>query len=193
MNAQQLATATGCRSLKLAESWLPWIEEACTAYGIVTARRQAAFLATIGHESGGLKWTTELWGPTAAQKGYEGRKDLGNIQPGDGSFFRGHGLIQNTGRAGHVRMRDLLRSRFPERTVPDFEKLPSLLARPEWAALAAACFWDDNHLNELADVDDFDGISDKVNIGHKTRREGDANGYAERFALWQDGREAFQC
>ena len=64
-------------------------------------QRVAMFLAQVGHETGSLKWQNEIWGPTAAQTRYEGRKDLGNVQPGDGAKFAGRGLIQLTGRSNY--------------------------------------------------------------------------------------------
>ena len=119
---------------------------ACGLCEINTPARVAAFLAQVGHESGGFRYTTEIWGPTTAQQRYDGRKDLGNPQPGDGSRFRGHGLIQTTGRYNHARVRDRLRQRLgPD--VPDFEAQPELLAADEWAATSAADYWDDKGLN----------------------------------------------
>lgn len=188
MTPQQLATCTGCRSLSLASAWLPDIVEAMGRYAIITPRRQAAFLANVGHESGGLRYTAELWGPTVGQMGYEGRLDLGNTEAGDGSFFRGHGLMQVTGRANHAAIRDRLRKRFPDMIVPDFEKVPSQLASGIWAALSAGDYWDSRKLNELADADAFDAICDIINIGHKTQRVGDSNGYHERYMLWRAAR-----
>lgn len=158
-------------------------------YGIDTPLRKAAFLAQIGHESGGLRYSTELWGPTPTQARYEGRADLGNTQPGDGKRFRGHGLIQITGRFNHARMRDRLGEKFPTRIVPDFEADPEALALPEWAALSAADFWDDHKLNDWADKGDFDGVSDIINRGRKTAKEGDANGYGDRLALYYVARK----
>lgn len=190
MTPQQLKACTGCATLTMAESWHPHITEAMRAYGIDSPLRQAAFLAQIGHESGGLRYRSELWGPTPAQARYEGREDLGNTQPGDGKRFKGHGLIQATGRYNHARLRDRLRARFPNRGVPDFEADPESLAWPEWAALSAADFWDDHNLNAWADKEDFDGVSDIINRGRKTPRLGDANGYADRLRLYNLARKA---
>lgn len=193
MTPQQLAACTGCKSVTLAESWLTYLAPAMALYGIDTPQRQAYFLAQIGHESGGLRYTSELWGPTLAQQRYEGRADLGNTQPGDGSLFRGHGLIQVTGRANHARVRDRLRKRFGDtRKVPDFEAFPELLAQPEWAALSAADFWDDRDLNTWADMGSVDGVSDVINKGHKTCVEGDANGFPERAKLTAAGLAALE-
>lgn len=191
MTAEQLAACTGA-PLSLATRWLPSILAAMNAYGIDTPLRRAAFLPQIGHESEGLRFTTELWGPTSAQARYEGRTDLGNTQPGDGKRFRGHGLIQVTGRDNHACVRDRLRVKFPDRDVPDFEAEPEKLAMPEWAALSAADFWDDNGLNRWAEVPDFDGVSDVINRGRKTAREGDANGYANRLSLYRKACEVLK-
>ena len=182
MTSLELAQCTGAR-LDRAATWLAFIEAAMAAYSINTDERRAAFLPQIGHESGGLKYTTELWGPTPAQARYEGRLDLGNTQPGDGSRFRGHGLIQTTGRANHARARDRLRAKFPDRDVPDFEANPEVLALPEWAALSAADYWDDRGLNALANVGDFERITKKINGG--------LNGYQNRCDLWEAAKEVF--
>lgn len=151
------------------------LNEAMAAFDIATPARMAAFLAQIGHESGQLRYVCELWGPTAAQRGYEGRDDLGNTQPGDGKRFMGHGLIQITGRSNHARVRDRLRTRFGA-DVPDFEACPEKLAEPHWAAMSAADFWADRGLNALADAGDFLRITKRINGG--------TNGLADRQGLW---------
>src|SRR6187431_138745 len=66
-------------------------------FNIDTPKRLAAFLAQLAHESGSFKYVREL----ADGRAYEGRKDLGNTQPGDGPKFKGRGLIQLTGRTNY--------------------------------------------------------------------------------------------
>jgi putative chitinase len=72
----------------------PYIAPALEKGRITTPKRIAAFLAQLAHESGEYKHMEEIWGPTEAQRGYEGRPDLGNYFPGDGYKFKGHGPIQ---------------------------------------------------------------------------------------------------
>lgn len=170
--------ATGSAILRAVE-FTPHLIFACEAYAIDTKLRLAHFFAQIGHESGGMHYLREIWGPTPVQKRYEGRKDLGNIQPGDGAKFRGHGLIQVTGRFNHAAARDTLRERFEN--VPDFEVYPDALELPRWASLSACWYWDSRNLNNWADLDDIDTISDLINRGRKTEEEGDANGFADRL------------
>lgn len=158
-----------------ADYWDDFLNEAMSLYGINTKARIAAFMAQIGHESGRLKYVQEIWGPTAAQKRYEGRRDLGNIYKGDGSRFRGHGLVQVTGRHNHRRATQRLRAKFPKMGVPDFEAEPTKLALPRWAALSAADFWDSIGGNSLADAGQFKTLTKRINGG--------LNGYKDRLNL----------
>ena len=174
MMPEKLARCTGA-TLARAALFAGPLSAGMAFYGIDTPARQAAFLAQISHESGRLVYTSELWGPTSAQSRYEGRADLGNVRAGDGSRFRGHGLIQTTGRANHARVRDRLRLRFD--AVPDFETDPKALTIPQWAALSACDYWDDKRLNPLADAGQFEAITRKINGG--------LNGYADRLALFE--------
>lgn len=173
MTPHQLAQATGAR-IDRATEWLPAIEAAMTEYEINTPARQAAFLAQIGHESGGLHWVVEIWGPTDAQRRYEGRADLGNTQPGDGFKFKGRGLIQVTGRANYTAAGKALGV--------DLLADPTRLAEPTLACRSAAWFWRAHGCNELADAGDFLRITRKINGG--------TNGLKQRLALFDAAREA---
>ncbi|WP_304308085.1 glycoside hydrolase family 19 protein [Pseudacidovorax intermedius] len=175
-----IALCTGAPERR-AERFAAWLISAMDAYAITTPLRQAAFLAQVGHESQGLLYTSELWGPTPAQRGYEGRVDLGNTHPGDGFKYRGHGLIQTTGRENHAAVRDRLRVRFGTR-VPDFVVLPEKLCEPEWAAYSAADFWDMKKLNPLADAGAFFEITRRINGGR--------NGLEDRLRRYEVAKEA---
>lgn len=168
MTPQELATCTGAR-IDRAAAYLPYIKAAMVEYGINTSKRKAAFLAQIGHESGGLHYSVEVWGPTDAQSRYEGREDLGNTHAGDGFKFRGRGLMQITGRANYRTAGEALGV--------DFIACPERLGMPEDASRSAGWFWKRHGLNEQADIGDFRRITRRINGGF--------NGYAERCVLWE--------
>ena len=128
----------------------------------------AAFVAQIGHESGQLKYVKEIWGPTKAQARYEGRADLGNTVAGDGSKYRGRGLIQITGRANYKACGEAL--------ALDLINEPELLEKPQHACMSAAWFWASRGLSTLADAGQFDKITQRINGGQ--------NGAADRQALY---------
>ena len=148
--------------------FVPVLNAAMGHYQIVGTKRVAAFIAQIGHESGQLKYVKEVWGPTAAQAKYEGRKDLGNTVAGDGSKYRGRGLIQITGRANYMACGEALGL--------DLIKQPELLEKPQHACMSAAWFWATKGLSTLADAGQFDKITQRINGGQ--------NGAADRQALY---------
>lgn len=177
---QILIDATGCTAAN-AGLYAEHLDEACQRYEINTPERLAACLAQIGHESGSLRYAREIWGPTPAQKRYEGRADLGNTEPGDGIRYCGRGLIQTTGRWNYRRVTMRMRSRLGA-AVPDFEADPEELERPRWAAMSAADYWDMHKLNDLADAGDFTAITRKINGG--------LNGQTDRLARWAKAKRA---
>lgn len=137
----------------------------------------AQFLAQVMHESGGLRYVREIWGPTKAQKGYEGRKDLGNTQPGDGKRFMGRDVIQVTGRANHRALTAWVQKTFGGG--PDFEAKPELLESPEWLGIGAIWYF-------LAARKDLIKYCREGNIEMVTRRvNGGLNGYQDRLH-WYD-------
>lgn len=145
---------------------------------INTTKRQAAFLAQVGHESGQLQYVREL-----GSNEYLSKYDTGNLAAklgntpevdGDGQRYRGRGLIQVTGRANYQNCSLALFG--DERLL----RTPELLELPEWAAESAAWFWWSRGLNDRADRDDFEGITRKINGG--------LNGLEDRLQLWTRAR-----
>ncbi len=171
MNQEQLSRIMPAASSAKIQLFLPHLNAAMTEFDIDTPARQAAFLAQVGHESGQLHYVEEI----ASGAAYEGRKDLGNTQPGDGVRFKGRGLIQITGRANHTAMMMALEI--------DCVEHPDLLELPENATRSAAWFWKSHGLNELADVGDQVKITKRINGG--------VNGLADRIAIFQRAQKEF--
>lgn len=149
------------------------MNQAMRAANITTPARAAMWCAQIGHESVGLRYMEEI----ASGAAYEGRRDLGNTQPGDGRRFKGRGPIQLTGRNNY---RAFTRwARAARHTTLDFEAEPHRLSEPRWGFLAATYYWvaARPHLNGLADAGDLEGATRAINGG--------TNGLADRRARYQ--------
>lgn len=184
LTAPIVSAGAGC-PIARATSWLAPLQAACDKYAINTPLRIAAFLATIGVESGRLVYAVEIWGPTLAQQEYDPpsakAKGLGNADAGDGFKYRGRGLIQVTGKANYAICGLAL-------NLPLIEH-PDLLQQPENAAMSAAWFWHNANLNALADAGNFLGLSRAVNVGCATSKAM-PNGWTQRLQLYGDAKTA---
>lgn len=142
-----------CAAAKRAD-YLPFIQQAMQEFEITSYLREAAFLAQLAHESGELRYMEEI----ASGSAYEGRKDLGNTQPGDGKKYKGRGPIQLTGRANYQKYGGLLGL--------DLINNPTIAATKEVGFRIAGEFWKLNGLNQLADQQDFKQITKRINGGY---------------------------
>lgn len=70
---------------QITDSQLADLNSCLVRFQINTRDRLRHFISQICHESGQLRWLKEL----ASGAAYEGRRDLGNTQPGDGRRFKG--------------------------------------------------------------------------------------------------------
>lgn len=161
-----------------------------------SVKRVIPFLAEVGHESGDLLYSAEIWGPAQVpeQRGYRDR--MGNDKPeavaiaraagysDPGQYFRGMGPIQVTGFDNQCEIAD-------HYGVPRIS-MGIWLRTPEGGCKASAYFWQKHGLNELADTDnwddvadEFDAMSDIINRGHRTPRLGDSNGWLDRLAHYE--------
>lgn len=183
LTIEQLQNITPGTPAERIGTFLPYLNKYLSQYGIDKPIEVASFLAQIMHESGGLKYVRELWGPTKQQNRYERdfsqpwpehRKgfrnwlptQLGNSEKGDGRKFSGVGLIQTTGRRNMLRMsKDLFGD---ERLL----KQPEILALPEYAVKSACVYWTWKRL---------DVFDDDLSIKEETLRiNGGYNGMEER-------------
>lgn len=184
MTAAELIRKVSGLHLSKAQLYAPTLTAAMAAYEINTPARINMFLAQIGHESQSftcmqesLYYTTskrllQIFGKyikaseagsflrnseKVANRVYANRNGNGNEASGDGYRFRGRGLPQLTGRdnyaaAGKALGLDLLSN-------------PDLLFQAEHSANTAGWIWKSRGCNELADKNDFNTITRKINGG----------------------------
>jgi len=126
----------------------------------------AAFMAQVAHESDSFRTAKEY----ASGKAYEGRKDLGNVQAGDGKKYKGRGYIQLTGRDNYKKAGDALGL--------DLVNNPSLAEKPENAAAISVWFWKTKVQPQVPDFMDVERVTKVVNGGF--------NGLDERLKYFDE-------
>lgn len=164
MTKEELRQIAPYASGKNINIYAPLLAKYMAHYGIAGRMREAAFIATVLHESGSLTYTEEI----ASGLAYEGRKDLGNIEAGDGERFKGRGLIQVTGRANYALAGVALGI--------DCIRMPDILSEPENAVKVSCWWWHMKGLNEIADTEDFRKVTRIVNGGY--------NGWTNRLNFY---------
>jgi len=162
--------------------WLDPLNAAFEKYGMNTPLRQAAFIGQCQHESSNFLHLEENLHYSAvelmktwpsrfpninvamqyannpekiANKVYEGR--MGNNEEGDGWAYHGRGLIQLTGRDNYTKCGTALGF--------DLVSNPELLVQPKYAALSAGWFFNKHGLNALADSQDYESMTMRINGG----------------------------
>ena len=177
-------TADQLHQLGIDPKWLKPLEDTFAKYDINTPKRQAAFIGQCAHESGNFKVLEEnlhysasalmrVWAsrfpdtniaekyannPQAiANKVYGNRMGNSDEESGDGWRYHGRGLIQLTGKDNYANCGsgmgvDLLGN-------------PDRLLDPEYAALSACWFWHKRGLNSLADTQDLETMTKRINGG----------------------------
>jgi len=141
------------------------------SYHVNTPLRIAHFMAQIEHESGGFKYLRELGSDKYLDKYDTGKlaSRLGNTpeDDNDGQKYCGRGYIQITGKSNYIML--------SKDTRIDFLNHPELLEQEANAIVSALWFWNKNKLNALADLDNIETITKRINGGF--------NGLAERKKL----------
>lgn len=135
-------------------------------YGVTTRLRICHFLAQAAQETDRFR-TLQEYGGTAYFARYEGRRDLGNTQPGDGARFHGRGVFQLTGRSNYRRFGALLGL--------DLEANPELAKDPVISLAIAFAYWRERGISAAADADDVVRVTEAINGGR--------NGLAQRTRL----------
>lgn len=94
----------------------------------------------------------------------------------------GRGLIQITGRANAHTFTKWTKEHF--NNAPDFEANPVEMERFPWALVGAFWYWATRNLNAIADRDNIDAVTKKINGG--------LNGIADRRLRLALARKAFE-
>lgn len=187
----------------LADRWFAHVAATATEFGITTPQRLAAWIAQIGHESGGFTQLVESFNyrvdalkifsripanmrdllgrqPHERVVPIERQMKIANLAYG-GRYGNGDA---NSGDGWRYRGRGLKQITFKHNYQDcgaalnvDLIAQPEILELDEYAARSAGWFWMTNGLNQLADEGDFVRITRVINGG--------LTGYAERQARWQ--------
>ena len=199
MTPQLIEACTGCTPGN-ALKWAPFLTAAMQEFEIITADRQAAFLAQVAHESElfavieedlnystvGLLAEFKLHFTRVqaveyahqperiANRVYANRNGNGDESTGDGWKFRGRGLIQITFRDNYAGLVHPLGV--------DFLADPDALLEPSLAARSAGHFWLTHGYNQEADSSSFRAITRAINGG--------LNGLNQRINLWARAKKA---
>ena len=155
------AQAEGVYGRTITDAQLADLNRCLIKFEINTNARIRHFLSQTAHESGGLRWLKEL----ASGEAYEGRRDLGNVHPGDGKKYRGTGVLQTTGRANFQALANYMND-------------PRVMEGCDYVAAtypftSAGVWWTKNNMNALCDRG--------ATVEQVTRRvNGGLNGLADR-------------
>lgn len=149
--------------------------------GINTPRRLAGFFGQACVETDYFN-TLEEYGGAAYFKRYDGRRDLGNTEPGDGARYHGRGIFQITGRDNYTRM--------GKRLSIDLVNVPEAAALGDVSVRLAIMYWQDKGLAPYADKADWKSISRAVNRGNAASASA-ANHEAERIKASEAALRAF--
>lgn len=135
-------------------------------YDVTTRLRICHFLAQAAHETDRFRTLEEYGGATYFAR-YDGRRDLGNAQAGDGARFHGRGIFQLTGRFNYRRYGALIGL--------DLEANPERAKEPALSLAIAFAYWRDRGCDKAADADDVAAVTKLINGGR--------NGLVERTRL----------
>lgn len=163
------------KNLKL---YLPLLNQYLEEFQINTPNRFSFFFANILHETGDLVYMKEIHDGS----NYEGRRDLGNINFGDGKRYPGVGWIMTTGRRNYKAFTAWCRGRISQ-SEPDFEKFPEKMLEPKYSILSSFWFYEVNKLEKYADAGDFKNFCSVINTGRvqDPKKPHTINGYEDRL------------
>jgi peptidoglycan hydrolase-like protein with peptidoglycan-binding domain len=156
LSTAQIGEICGCPAANVEQNWVA-IQAAIAECSLSDQAATIAVIATIATEVPAFLPISEYGGTDYFTRMYEGRKDLGNTQPGDGARYHGRGFIQLTGRANY-------RSYGEKLGVP-LEDDPDLALDAAVAARILAVYMQDHGIAALAASSNWQGVRRAVNGG----------------------------
>jgi len=169
--------------LGIGAEWSEPLTTTFTTFGMNDVKKQAAFIGQCSHECGHFKKLEEnlnysvetlqkLFGhkfkpgeievyahhpEKIANRVYSNKMGNRDESSGDGWRFHGRGCIQLTGHDNYWH--------FGQSVGQDFVMNPQLVATPMYAALSAGWFWKTHGCNELAEAQNWTGLTKRINGG----------------------------
>jgi len=170
-------------ALGIGSEWSEPLTTTCVTYGINDVNKQAAFIGQLSHECNHFKTLEEnlnyrpetlqrLFGhkfkpeeialyahnpQKIANRIYSSRMGNRDEASGDGWKFHGRGCIQLTGHDNYWH--------FGQSIKQDMVAHPELVATPMYAALSAGWFWQTHGCNNLAETQNWLGLTKRINGG----------------------------
>lgn len=139
----QIRRAIGSVDKEKLDEFVASFNQYAIPFGIDTPLKAVHYLSQIMHETGALKYSEEI----ASGQQYEGRKDLGNTEPGDGKRFKGRGYVMLTGRQNYLAFKN------SDCCTEDVVHYPSKVAKYPLNQVASMWFWEKHGLSAIAATD----------------------------------------
>ena len=178
-----MISAEKLHALGIGAEWSEPLTTTFTTFGMNDVRKMAAFIGQCSHECNHFKTLEEnlnyrpetlqkLFGhkfkpeeiaiyahhpEKIANRIYANRMGNRDESSGDGWAWHGRGCIQLTGHDNYWH--------FGQAVGQDFVKNPQLVATPMYAALSAGWFWKTHGCNELAEAQNWEGLTRRINGG----------------------------
>ena len=160
VTVEQVAAISGWKTGQFNDEFMNDLNMLVRCAGMTSLNQRRHLISQTCHETGRYRWMKEL----ADGSAYEGRSDLGNNQPGDGTRYRGGGVIQLTGRYNYQRFSDWLeRNGLRDENVM---KLGADYIASHYPFLSAICWIEDNKWAEVCEETDVYQVTRVLNGGY---------------------------
>lgn len=186
INKQQLLRAVPDLYKERVDEFVASFNQWAIPYGIDTKQKVVHYLAQVFHESGALRYTTELASGAAYDTGAKAIA-LGNTpeKDGDGQKYKGRGFLQLTGFANYKAFND------SDLCMEDVITNPGKVAEFPLNQMASMWFWQTHGLNEIADGDDGGKIGEDIVKKITKKVNGGQNGISQRLFYYRRFKKEF--